>query len=353
MKDRLSYKQLYDELDALNTSVYDSLLHEDFEEFQEIIDEFTNSGIMEQEAFAAAREAYRYSSMPFTLDGIWISVDSHNPLDKPIADFSGWPIQELNKRDIRPVYAYLTEQIDANPEDSRLASERINTLEKYKELYKKLYDGLCHEEGYSASLIDDAQQFKMIYINRVTRLAALRSKFYMTFDFTCLPLNGIKIIDNETLKTKNTSEKIEYLKQSLDSLYNPAKNKNRFKVTDCFSFNGHKKILASNYLQGKNIPRKNWKYYTAGQLPKTPEFYLELAFYLTIPSSAEIEKFMNLHGYSIKRSMLQFGKATIGNHPILYRDLCRWIDAGIDYNLLNNICGFLLEKKEIRKSSRK
>lgn len=31
MKDRLSYRQLYDELEALNTSVYDSLLNEDFE----------------------------------------------------------------------------------------------------------------------------------------------------------------------------------------------------------------------------------------------------------------------------------------------------------------------------------
>lgn len=61
MKGRLSYKQLHDEIEALNTSVFDSLLNEDFEGFQNTIDEFADSGIMEQEELAAAREAYRYS----------------------------------------------------------------------------------------------------------------------------------------------------------------------------------------------------------------------------------------------------------------------------------------------------
>ena len=95
MKDILSYSKLYNELETLNTSAYDSLLQRNFEGFQDIIDEFISSGIMEQEEFAAAREAYRYSSMPFTLDGMWISVDSRYPLDKPIMDFSGLPIWEL------------------------------------------------------------------------------------------------------------------------------------------------------------------------------------------------------------------------------------------------------------------
>lgn len=94
MKDRLSYRQLYDELEALNTSVYDCFVSGDFEGFQNTIDEFTDSGIMEQKEFAAAREAYRYSSMPFTFDGIWISVDSRNPLDRLVMDVAGPSIQE-------------------------------------------------------------------------------------------------------------------------------------------------------------------------------------------------------------------------------------------------------------------
>lgn len=353
MKDKLSYSQLYTELDSLNTSAYDSILNEDFDEFQNTIDEFINSGIMEQEKFANAREAYRYSSMPFTLDGMWISVDSRNPLDKPITDLSGLPIQELNERNVQPFYAYMTEHKEIEAEDSKIAGKRIDAFNTYVELYKNLYKNPSPEKIYSVPLVDDAEKHKMVYINRVTELAAARSKFYMTCDFTCLPVYGIKIIDNEKLKNLDMYEKIEYLTKNFDSLYNSVKIKNN--ITKCFSFNGYEKVIASNYLQGKDIDRKNWKHYTKGQLPEKPMFYLQLAFYLTIPSSAEIEKFMNLHGYSIKGNMTRFGGIVSNGitHPVLHRDLCRWIDAGVDYNLINEICGLKLEIKEIRKPKAK
>ncbi len=355
MKDKLSYTQLYNEIETLNTSVYDSLLNEDYEEFQNTIDEFTASGIMEQEEFATARKAYRYSAMPITFDGIWISVDSHNPLDRPVTDYSGLPIQELHKRGVQPVYAYLTEQQKIEPEKSKVASNRIDPLLQYIELYKNLYTKPSPKGGFSIPLVSDVKKHKMVYINRITELAATRSKSYTTYDFTCLPLNGMKIIDNEKLRNLDSSGKIKYLTEIFDNLYDPAKNRNRFKITDCFSFKGYEKILASNYMQGKGIDRKNWKRYKKGILPNIPEFYLQLAFYLTIPSSAEIEKFMNLHGYSIKSPMTQFGSIGDGSntHPVLHKDLCRWIDAGIDYNLINEICGLKLEQKEVRKSSAK
>ena len=100
----------------------------------------------------------------------------------------------------------------------------------------------------------------MVYINRITELAAARSKFYATYDFTSLPLNGMKIIDNEKLRNLDPAEKIKYLTGTLDNIYGNVKNKIR--CTDYFSFDGYEKILASNYLQGKGIDRKNWKRYT-------------------------------------------------------------------------------------------
>lgn len=351
MKDKLSYKQLYDEIETLNTSVFDSLINGDFEGFQNAIDEFADSGIMEQEEFATAREAYRYSSMPFTFDGIWISVDSRNPLDRLVMDVAGPSIQEIHERDVLPVYAYMvkhTEPQQMQHNDSKIASSRCRALQHYKDLYKDLYKDPSSKGAWSVPLVADAKKHKMVYINRITELAAARSKFYATYDFTSLPLNGMKIIDNEKLRSMDASQKIKYLTATFDNIYDPAKNKNRFNHTDCFSFNGYEKILVSNYLQGKGIDRKNWKRYTKGTLPAKFDFYLQLAFYLTIPSSNEIEKFMNLHGYSIKSPMLPFYDILGGNH-VLYRDLCRWIDAGIDYNLINEMCELKLQKKEIRK----
>lgn len=354
MKDRLSYKQLYDEIETLNTSVFDSLINGDFESFQNTINEFADSGIMEQEEFATAREAYRYSSMPFTFDGIWISVDSRNPLDRLVMDVAGPSIQEIHERDVMPVYAYMvehTEPQEISHEDSKITGKRCAALQHYKDLYKDLYkDPSLQGRLWNNPLVADAEKHQMVYINRITELAAARSKFYATYDFTSLPLNGMKIIDSEKLRNMNASEKIKYLTTAFDNIYDPAKNKNRFNHTDCFSFDSYEKILVSNYLQGKGIDRKNWKRYTKGTLPAKFDFYLQLAFYLTIPSSDEIEKFMNLHGYSIKSPMLLFCDILGGNH-ILYRDLCRWIDAGIDYNLINEICGLRLEQKEIRKKS--
>lgn len=351
MKDKLSYRQLYEELESLNTSVYDSLLNEDFEELQHTIDEFTDSGIMEQDEFAAARKAYRYSSMPFTLDGIWISVDSRNPLDRLVMDVAGPSIQEIHEWDVMPVYAYMVghaEPQEMKHNDSKIASSRCRALQHYKDLYKDLYKDPSPKGTWSIPLVADAEKHKMVYINRITELAAARSKSYATYDFTSLPLNGMKIIDSEKLRNMDASQKIKYLTATFDNIYDPAKNKNRFNHTDCFSFDGYEKILVSNYLQGKGIDRKNWKRYTKGTLPDKFDFYLQLAFYLTIPSSDEIEKFMNLHGYSIKSPMLLFCDILGGNH-ILYRDLCRWIDAGIDYNLINEMCGLKLEIKEVRK----
>ena len=267
-------------------------------------------------------------------------------------DVAGPSIQEIQKRDVMPVYACMvkhTEPQEMKHNDSRIASSRCNALQHYKELYKDLYKDPSPKGTWSIPLVADAEKHKMVYINRVTELAAARSKFYATYDFTSLPLNGMKIIDSEKLRNMDTSEKIKYLTATFDNIYDPAKNRNRFNHTDCFSFNSYEKILVSNYLQGKGIDRKNWKRYTKGCLPNNPMFYLQLAFYLTIPSSDEIEKFMNLHGYSIKSPMTLFRDVSAGKYHILHKDLCRWIDAGIDYNLINEMCGLKLELKEIRK----
>lgn len=353
MKDKLSYMQLYNELESLNTSVYDALLHEDYEEFQSIIEDFTASGIMEQKEFAAAREAYRYSFMPFTLDGIWISADKRNPLDSAITNVYGIPIHELRMRNTLPLYAFLTENQQNYLKDDSLAFLRIDELEKYKELYKELYRDNRRKNILAVPLVDDAAKHQMTYIERITKLAAVRSKFYLSYDFSCLSPNKSDLINNEKLNKMSVPEKMKYLTQKFTNLSNIISAKKDVEIADYFSFNGYKKILASNYLQGKRIDRKNWKHYTKGILPKLPLFYLELAFYLSIPSSGEIEKFMNLHGYSIKSPMMLFQDISCGGnvYHILFKDLCRWIDAGIDYNLINEMCGFQLQVKERRKAA--
>lgn len=64
----------------------------------------------------------------------------------------------------------------------------------------------------------------------ITELAAARSKFYATYDFTSLSLNGIMLIDNEKLRSLNTSEKFKYLTGTLDNIYGNTKNRISFAI---------------------------------------------------------------------------------------------------------------------------
>lgn len=367
MKDILSYGQLFNELSALNESAYDFLLREDFDGFQNSVQSFIDSGIMEQEKFPAARAAYRYSSMPFTLNHMWIGTDAQNILNDYIlySIAEGWSIHDLNQRDVYPVYAYMARRIGPDSLalteeekeqerqeriESRLIAKRLAAFDEYMQLYEHLYDSVDSQIcNFNFPLINDATDYQMKYINRISDLAKARSKFHLTFNFNCTTVN------HTDLTNCSTAKRIKVLTESLPNLYENETNKINPNIKDYLTFGSFdEKIIASNYLQGKNIPRKNWKNYCKGKLPSQPLFYLELAFYLNIPSSDEIEKFMNLHGYSIKSPMTVFFDHLIlnGKLPlfyILHKDLCRWIDAGIDYNIINEICGFALQEKEVRK----
>lgn len=348
MKDILSYKQLYNELENLNTSAYDALLNEDFESFCSSIDNFFDSGITKQERFADARKAWRFSTMPFTLNSMWVSVDSRNVMTDHIAAISGWYINDLKQRDVYPLYACLTQQEKVERAENKLIAKRMDALKEYKKLYGRLYEVPRRTTIFGeTAFVDDEKKHKMIYIDRIAALAATRSRFHLTFDFSC------SRIDNEALASKSIPEKMQYLSKNFPSIFQKKAGEQTEKVEDYFTFNSYdEKILASNYIQGKNIDRKNWKNYVKGTMPSIPLFYLELAFYLSIPSSDEIERFMNLHGYSIKSPMTHFCDILCGKrtYHILHSDLCRWIDAGIDYNLINEMCGYQLQRKEIRKS---
>lgn len=353
--DTLSYRQLFNELEDLNTSAYDMLIQGNFEGFTDLLEAFADKGIAEQERFPYARAAYRFSAMPFTLNHMWIGPDQRNMLSDYIfgSITEGWTIKDIQERDLYPVYVNMVNSLSPIDEEkaqakqerieSRLSKKRWEAYEAFIDKYNGLYKQLGNAAVFGVPLVDDVEAHQMSYIQRVVELAEIRSRFHLTFDFTCTT------VDNTALEGMNLTQKIKYLTDNLPDLYQKGTQKFNPHIQDFLTVKeDDERILASNYIQGKGIDRKNWKNYTHGQLPNIPLFYLELAFYLAIPSSDEIEKFMNLHGYSIKGSMTHFHDIYCGKnvYHILHRDLCRWIDAGIDYNLINEMCGMKLSVTE-------
>lgn len=349
----------------MNTSAYGFLKEDDLESFQDTIDDFIASGITELDNFPAARAAYRYSSMPFTLNHMWIGTDSGNILDEYIfrCIAEGWDIYNLKQRDVYPVYAYMAKRLDPDPLaltdeekeqeqrerlENKLVEKRCAAFDDYIEKYSRLYDNpdIRQCNLFRFPLVPNVLQYQMNYISRVAELAKARSRFHLSYNFDCTTVNG------SDLTGKTIPEKIALLTEKMPDLYHKSTGKINPDIKNYLTFSSYdEKILASNYLQGKGIPRKNWKRYCKGNMPNLNLFYLELAFYLNIPSSDEVEKFMNLHGYSIKSPMTHFQDICFKSrtYHILHQDLCRWIDAGIDYNIINDLCGFQLEEKEIRK----
>ena len=89
------------------------------------------------------------------------------------------------------------------------------------------------------------------------------------------------------------------------------------------------------------------------KLPKNLLFYIELAFYLCIPGSKEIEKFLNLHGYSFSSELgVLEGCYILGKCNVRYKDLRRWIDIGLSYNTINKLMGYEIQIPEVKKKKK-
>ena len=98
-----------------------------------------------------------------------------------------------------------------------------------------------------------------------------------------------------------------------------------------------------------------WKNYHLHQkLPKNLLFYIETAFYLCIPGSKEIEKFLNLHGRSFNSDLgILEDSCIFGKYPVRYKDLRRWIDIGLSYKTINELMGFKPQIAEDKNKKKK
>lgn len=366
--DNLSYPQLYDKLEELNTSCFDFILNEDFNGFEETVTTFIESGITELENFDTARRMYRYVNIPTIINGSYWGKLGDTLFQDYYYKYWGHPqnFHDIKQKEIKPQFLKLTDLKDyeakygCNEYEHEPAgvmpgekaptiiniNKRVAAIKSYIGLYKDLY-----KYGSKSSPIHNVEKYQEPYITKLKEMVALRKKFFLTYNFELFD-EAEKF--NNSLNGLSRNDKLEILETVVTNVYNNQEVTYK-NIRNYIKFEDKTGVTFSNYLQGKMIDRKNWKNYYNYKFPKNMMFYLELAFYLVIPSSKEIEKFLNFHGYSINSDFLLFQTIPIGkkNHNIMLSDLKRWIDAGIDYELINEILGYQLEKKEVRKPKNK
>jgi hypothetical protein len=228
-------------------------------------------------------------------------------------------------------------------------------IAKYKDQYFDLYTPpskdevddrqdvivFSKEQRKKYSYVPDVKALQNFYIDKVCKLVETRESFNFSCNFHYWN------IDNEALREMNTRDKMQYLLQDFKYITLDEKKIGDDKI---YSFD-NQKLFLTNYLDGKGLGRKTWKNYKNPKIRKLPKellFYFEIALYLGLPSSDDIERFMNLHGLSMNSDILYFGDVNLGRkaYHIMYKDVKRWIDAGIDYNLLNSMFNMDIQRKE-------
>jgi len=150
----------------------------------------------------------------------------------------GWTIKDIQERDLYPVYVNMANSLTFTDEEkaqakqermeSRLSKKRWEAYETFIDKYSGLYKQLGNVSVFGVPLIDDVETHQMSYIQRVVELAEIRSRFHLTFDFTCTT------VDNTALEGMNLTQKIKYLTSNLPDLYQKGTQKFNPNIQDLF-----------------------------------------------------------------------------------------------------------------------
>jgi hypothetical protein len=357
-----SFMQIYNELDKFNERISNSLINGyDYDVLNSQLRDMESSNIVNDENFNMAKFYFHLTNTPFLFNGVYFGYDSQ---DNDLGKFTGKHEHDnFIKQTNNPIdnYKHMYEQSAFDIKQGKI-SKIHEKIAKYKDQYFDLYtppskDELddrqdvivfSKEQRKKYSYVPDVAALQNFYIDKVCKLVETRE----SFNFSC-NLHYWNI-DNEALREMNTHDKMQYLLQDFRYI---TLNANKIDDDQKYSFD-NQKLFLTNYLDGKGLGRKTWKNYKnpkTRKLPKELLFYFEIALYLGLPSSDDIESFMNLHGLSMNSDLLYFGDIYFGKetYHIMYSDIKRWIDAGIDYNLLNSMFNMDIQRKESESIAKK
>lgn len=357
MMDKLSHMQILSKIEDLNTNVYDCILKGDINAFNKVIEEFEDSGIMEQENFKMTRKIYRFTNPIFSIYGFPYLPGSSKKIDEYITYATGYSIDTIMAiNHEQHFYAMINNYNQPREYDDdgnyirkankKTIEQRQQQLIDYIEKLDHLYDSSIQSK--SLHLVLDDKKFRKPFIDRVFELSELRKKLVLIFNFE---LFGGKSITVKKLQAMTENEKLNFLEEEMDNIFkkNPNKTKKDILIYDNSTKKKAQPIpVATSYLRAKHIPHTAWRHYYGKQkLPTNIWFYIELAMYLGIPSGEEIEKFLNFHGFTITSEMCVLPKWKIMNKfYVKGKDMMRWLNAGINYSVINAAFGWEEDKPE-------
>lgn len=331
----------------INEDACKAVYNNDLKEIDMLMNNIYSSSLLHEDDYRLVLQAFRLANMPFSIGG----YNRYNILPYEIrnafwGDYKGYiedlTIGIMNLNTFLNKYGYANEYEALNDSNNkrkiynRTILKRIAMIDEYTTLYKKLvslYDEKnithIHKSKFSIESIQNE------FISKVVDLVKLREKFYYYVNYD---LVGYDIEDmNKILQgKKNNKERLDALQKLTNNIY-AASNNQSINFRDYFIIKDNKKVTFTTYLKSKALTDTSWFDYKSTKsrkFVKDRDFYLQLAFFLGIPSSYEIENFLNFNGQSIKSPFKTYRDTNIFDY-----DICRWIDAGVDFNLINTMLG--------------
>lgn len=336
--------EILDSLFDINEDVCHFIYNDDLTQLNIVIDNIFSSSLLYEDDYKTVLNAFRLANMPFSINGYNIL-----PYDIRTAyqsNYKGY-IKDLTMgiidlHSFLTMYGYANEYEALNDTNNkrkiynRTILNRIAMVDTYTTLYKKLvslYDAknitYIHKSKFSIDTLQNE------FISKVVDLVKLREKFYYYVNYDLIGYD-IETMNDMLYKKKSNKERLEVLQKLTDNIFANS-NHQEINFRDYFIIKDNRRVTFTTYLKAKGLTDTSWFDYKTTKkkkFVKDRDFYLQLAFFLGIPSSNEIERFMNFNGQSIKSPF-----KTYRNTNIFDYDICRWIDAGVDFNLINTMLG--------------
>lgn len=338
--------EILQQLQDINTDAADYIYTENYPALNMLVNDIYKMGLTKEECFPEVLRTFRLVNIPFSIAGVnFLCEDLKDVIgekyDLLIRDLV---IHNMSLEEFLHEYGFDNEYdaLNASTNDRKIyintIKNRIKLIDDYTKKYHnlvKLYDIPNIADIHST--ISDKDILQSRFTDTVAELVKAREKFYYYINYDLVGYDTEDL--NKTLKQQKTNkDRFQILKNITDNVFSTLQKDSTVNFRDFFVIKDNKRVTFTTYIKAKGFTDDSWFDYkraTHKDFAVKREFYLQMAFFLGIPTSQEVEKFLNFNGHSIKCPFKFYPNTNIYDY-----DVCRYIDAGIDYNLINVMLGY-------------
>lgn len=337
----MTKQEILQELQDINTDAANYIYNGNYTTLNSMVNTIYENGFNREESFYDTLKIYRLVDVPFYIHGynficeylkdeIW---GNYEPIIQDLV------IHNISLDDFLNAYGYSNEYDALNAKSNKRQTynktiiKRIKLIEdynaKYKEL-KKLYENSIVRQIHQTANNKNILQNR--FTNAVADLIKSREQFYYYINYDLVG-DEAESLNKKLKQRKNNKQRIALLKNATDNIFTTLEKDDTVNFRDFFIIKDNRHVRFTNYLRARGFSSNSWFDYkrkTNKKFVEKRHFYLQMAFFLALPTSNEIEQFLNFNGYTIKSPFREFPNTAFYDY-----DICRYIDAGISFDLIN------------------